>query len=286
MLTSSAKHVAGLITLAFVCLLGFSAGDIVLDDVDTIASAQKAIYSSVFEWRSGDLFGVSLFASLLLGACFLFAAVLMARDGERPAEEVVETPQTAPSYWPVGVAVGAGIAAVGLVADTLTFVFGCIIAGIAAFEWIINSWTDRHSTNAEANATFRGRLMAPFEIPVFTVVIMGLAVIMLSRVFLAGPKTAAAIVGIVLSVIIFSVFFVLYIKPDVAPRNVLTGGAVLGAVALLVAGVVAAAIGPRDFEIHVGDHATHHDDEEHGEDHSDEEGAALPGAPVVVAEAG
>lgn len=277
MLTSSAKHALGLVALAFLGLIGFTAGDIALGSVNSIADAQTAIYESIFEWRTGDLFGVILFSGLFAGACFLFAAVLMARDGERPAEATAETPALAPSYWPLLVAVGLGVAMFGLVMDTLTFVFGGILVAIGAFEWIVNAWTDRHSAEPARNSALRNRLMLPLEIPVFGVVLMGIPVIMLSRVLLATTKTGAALVATVLAVVLLAAFFVLYAKPDL-PKGLITGGAVFGVVAIVVAGVVATAIGQREFEIHVGDH---HGDEEQSDDHSDEEGLGLLG-PIVL----
>ena len=86
---------------------------------------------------------------------------------------------------------------------------------------------------------------------------MGVAV-GISRVFLALPQEGATIAAIIVSVLVFGGAAVLATRPKINP-SVVSGILLAGGLAVLVAGVVGAGAGERDFE-------------EHGDEHSEETG--------------
>ncbi|MEM9034254.1 MAG: hypothetical protein AAGA99_09830 [Actinomycetota bacterium] len=277
--TSAAKHALALVTLAFVGLIVYAAGDIVVGGANDPGEVQGVIYDSIFVWQAGDLFGVLVFLGLFAAGSLLAWVVFAARDPQGlPAETDVEVPLSSPAYWPLVLALGVGLAIVGLVVNTQLAVLGFIVMGIGVLEWVVTAWTDRHSPSPERNRTLRNRLMLPLEIPAFTGLLMAIPVVMMSRIFLAVSKTGAALIATGVSLVLITVFFVIYAKPDIG-KGLLAGASVLGVVALIVSGIVSAAIGQRDIEVHFGD--------EHEEEHSDEEAEEESlGAIVVLADSG
>ncbi|MEM8902138.1 MAG: hypothetical protein AAGA17_13740 [Actinomycetota bacterium] len=282
--TSAAKHALALIGLAVVGLLAFAAGDVVVDGVNEPGETRDTIYESIFTWSVGDLFGVIVFTGLLGVGIVLAWIVFAARDTlGLPAEPDVEVPISSPVIWPAVTALGAGLVVVGLVVNTQLAVLGFIVLGIAVLEWIVVAWTDRHSPSPERNETMRDRLMLPLEIPTFTVLLGAVPVFMLSRVFLASSKTGAALIATALAIVVLAAFFVLYFKPDLA-RGLVAGASVVAALGLIVGGIVSAAIGQREFEIHVGDH--HGEEEEHDDEGAEEEPEESLGVVVGLRDAG
>lgn len=282
--TSAAKHALALLGLALVGLLAYAAGDVVVDGVNEPGETRDTIYESIFSWSVGDLFGVIVFAGLFGAALLLVWVVFAARDTQGlPPDPEIEVPLSSPTIWPAVSALGSGLVVVGLVVNTQLAILGFVVLGIAVLEWIVTAWTDRHSPSVERNHTMRNRLMLPLEIPTFTVLLGAVPVFMLSRVFLASTKTGAALIATAIATVVLIAFFVLYYKPDLA-RGLVAGVSVLAALGLIVGGIVAAAIGQREFEIHVGDE--HHGEEEHGDEGAEEELEESLGVVVRLRDAG
>ncbi len=280
MLTNASKHFAGLVAVVVVSFFVYLAGDVDIGGVGDAEEAQDSLYGAIFTWRAGDLFGGLLFFFVAMAAVWLLAAVLITRDRPgAPVAEPVEVPVAAPSPWPLAAALGMGLVAVGLVVDTLLTVAGIVVMAMAALEWVTSAWSDRHSTDLARNEGLRARMMVPFEVPFFAVALIAVPVFLFSRVLLASTKDGATIVAAVLSIVILGAFFVLYARPGLG-RGLLGGASALAAVGLLAAGISAIAIGPRDFEVHVGEGHGPDDDFEQVSADADDDGTVADEDPL------
>ena len=89
------------------------------------------------------------------------------------------------------------------------------------------------------------RFAVPFALPLMIFVLVGIAVISLSRLFLAVPKEVAPIIGAVVAFAILGTFFLLATRQVAKPA--VASLAVLGVTLILAAGVAGALIGEREF---------------------------------------
>lgn len=222
------------------------------------------------------------YAILLGGAtiCAVLAGVLIAfRDADADAAasylHVAEVPvgqrPTQPSYWPVIGAFGAGTLVVGLVASEILFVVGIVLLAMTAIEWTMTAWADSATGDPEANKALRDRVMGPIEIPVLGFGAIAIFVLAFSRIFISVSAEAAVWVAIVVAAVIFGGAILFALKPNI-PRSVIVAACLLGGVGILAAGVVAGAVGERDFE-HEEEHGAEEEHADEDEEHSDDEGA-------------
>ncbi|MDH3706761.1 MAG: hypothetical protein OES57_11895 [Acidimicrobiia bacterium] len=218
------------------------------------------------------------YAILLGGAaiCAVLAGVLVAfRDADADAAasylHVADVPvgqrPTQPSYWPVIGAFGAAMVLVGLVASEILFVAGVVVVALTAIEWTMTAWADAATGDPETNKALRDRVMGPIEIPVLGFGAIAVFVLAFSRIFISVSAEAAVWVAIGIAAVIFGVAILFALRPNIS-RNVVVAACLLGGVGVLAAGVVAGAVGERDFE-HEEEHGA---EEEHG-DEGAEEGA-------------
>ncbi len=271
MFTAPARHLAGLVVLGVVGLIVYLFGDVVFGDVGDVREGWDAVWEAVFVWKTGDLFGFMLLLVLAVAATAALGVVLASNDTDRLPDPADEVPVSAGSYWPLGTAVGLGVAAVGVVVNTQLAILGLVIVGFAGLEWAVTSWTDRHSDDPAANRSLRDRFMVPIEIPVFALALVALPVVMLSRILLTVSAIGAAVVASVVAIVILAIAFAVYARPTL-PRNAVAGAVVLLGVALIGGGVVSAAVGEREFESHVGDHGGEGADEGAGTDEEERTG--------------
>jgi plastocyanin len=229
-----------------------------------------------FAVSSGEEYGSTVLASLAIAAFTIGLLLSLVRDGDTGADAGAVDGARAPSaraqlaaVWPALGALGAGVALVGLATGGLLLYVGIALAAAAGIEWMIQAWAERVTPDPAANRALRNRLMFPVEIPVVAVVLVAGVVVALSRVLLALPKSGSTVIAIVIATAVLAVAFVITSRPKLS-SSLLTGVAVVGAVALLGGGVVGAVAGERDFE--------HHGEEEH-----DEEGAGDPVTALVTA---
>jgi hypothetical protein len=193
------------------------------------------------------VFGASVMA--LLG---LTAQIFRDGDAEATAEvlglEVAPEAQVAVgrSWWPVFAAVGLGVVAVGLVVDAAVFVVGLCILAAVGFEWTMTNWSERATGDPATNRELRERLMRPIEIPVLGAVGIGVLVLAISRVLLASSVGGAVGVATVIGIVVFGCAMYISRRPALS-RGLIQSALLLGAVAVLTAGIVAAVVGERDF---------------------------------------
>ena len=88
--------------------------------------------------------------------------------------------------------------------------------------------------------------MRPIEIPVLGAVGIGVLVLAVSRVLLASSVGGAVWVATVIGIVVFGGAMYISRRPTL-PRGLIQSALLLGAVAVLTAGIVAAVVGARDF---------------------------------------
>ena len=167
------------------------------------------------------------------------------------------------NYWPAVAAFGMGAMIVGLATHATIFVIGLVIVGAAIFEWMLAAWADRATADPVVNRNLRNRIMRPIEYPVTAALGVAVLVLALSRVLLTVTQFTAVIVAGVVATVIFFIAVAFAVVPRIS-RSVIAGTVAVICVGVLVAGVITAAMGSRDF--HHGPHET-----EHGADHGEHE---------------
>lgn len=200
----------------------------------------------------------------------LVAAAFRDADAEAQAEVLGldEAPEAQAvvgnSLWPVFGALGIGAVAVGLVVHPTIFVIGlCILAGVGV-EWTMTNWSEKVSGDADTNAAARENLMRPIEIPVLGTVGIGVLVLAISRVLLASSVNGAVLVATVAGVLVFGGAMLVSKQPEM-PRRTVRSILFVGCVAVLLAGILAAANGEREFHQKGG--GAQHDDAQVETDH-------------------
>lgn len=191
----------------------------------------------------------------------LFLVAFRDADAESVGElmDDGQTPETQAdleaNYWPAVAAFGAGAMIVGLVTHATIFVIGLVIVGAALFEWMLAAWADRATADPVVNRNLRNRIMRPIEYPITAALSVAVLVLALSRVFLTVSKFSAVMVAGSVATVIFLIAVVFAVGPKIS-RSVIAGTVALVCVGVLVAGVVTAAMGSRDFH-HKGPDAEH-----------------------------
>lgn len=224
------------------------------------------VLSGGYKGGVGEHVGYAILVAVGLAAGVLGGVLSAFRDADpAPVAQIAATdtlpraePPSGPSYWPVIGAFGAAILLLGAVAGAPLFVLGAVIVVVAIVEWTVRAWSDRATGDPEVNRLIRNRLMYPIEIPAIAVLVIGGVALGFSRVFLAASKNGATVIAIVLSTLVFGLAAVVATRPKLN-RSVISAIVLAGGLAVLVGGVVGAAVGERDFE-------------HHGEEHVDESG--------------
>lgn len=218
----------------------------------------------------------------LFGLAAGLAGILVAfRDADPEAEaEVVHTesvPLTrapvGPNFMPALAAFGFVIMLVGLATRTpLYATSGLVVELVAGFVWTLRTWAERATGDDAVNSELYHRFIDPLRTPVLAIVSVAVVAIGLSRVLLAVSKTNSVLVFGLVAALFFIVAAVLALRPDSA-RSVTTSLVIVGAIAIVIAGVIGAVSGERKIEEH------------HSEEHSTEEApmdGALGGPAIVI----
>lgn len=243
MITTAAKWFFGLGVVSFVLavLYGYGTGG------NRLGPFSAGYYGGV-----GDHLGYLLLVSISLGATILGVVAVATRDANPSALAAVagtdEPPAVAApahaAYWPIVGAFGASLVALGLVISNVLFMVGAFVLLAVVVEWMVLAWSDRATGDPETNQLLRRRLMAPFEVPLAGVLVVGGAVLAFSRLLLTSSQLGAVAVASVLAVVILGVGILLAVRPTMSP-NVVAGLLTVLALGIVVAGVASAARGER-----------------------------------------
>ena len=259
MFTTGFKYYFGLsLALAFTAIVhGYVSGG---DNVGPVSLGWKG--------GVGDHIGYSVLVGLSIVTGLAGLVLVAFRDADPSAQAhllgvdtVATNPRVTGSFWPVAGAFALATLVVGLVLHAAVFTLGLVLLALVAVEWTMDAWADRATGDPEANRALRNRLMAPVEIPAAGVLGIAVGVLAISRVLLAVSANGAVIVAGVVAVLVLAGGAIYAAKPGIG-RNLVAGLALVGAVALLAAGVVAAVAGERDFEQHVDQSEDHSETED------------------------
>ena len=132
----------------------------------------------------GDHLGYTLLVSFGLLGIFLGLVAVATRDAESNALAELAGMETAPAeavpagraFEPAVGAFGAGLILLGLVVSNVMFVVGLFLLLAVLIEWMVRDWSDRATGDPAANRMIRNRFMAPLEIPIVGILIVGGAV--------------------------------------------------------------------------------------------------------------
>lgn len=217
-------------------------------------------------WKEGvgDHVGYAvlvMLAAVTLGLAFMMIAF---RDADaESASELLGTssapatqPPTDATIWPFVSALGAGAVIVGLVIHPAVFLTGVVVLAVVLFEWMMDAWAARATGDPAVNRELRNRIMAPIETPGLAVAGIGVVVLAVSRVLLAVSVNGAVIFASVVAAVIFFGAVLFSYRPQIN-KNLVAGVVLVGTLALLVAGIVSASVGERDFHPHHGDETEH-----------------------------
>ncbi|CAB4599258.1 unannotated protein [freshwater metagenome] len=211
-------------------------------------------------WKGGigNHFGYTFFVSLFAVAAGLAGVLVAFRDADPEAEaQVVHTesvPLTrAPSgsnYLPSLAAFSAILMMIGMGTRSSGLTLGALAVIIAtAFIWTLRTWAERATGDDTVNAELYHRFVDPLRTPVVAIVSIAVVAIGLSRVLLAVSKTGSVIVFGVASLLFFGVATLLALRPK-SGRSVATVLVVIGAIAVIAAGIAGAVAGEREIEHH------------------------------------
>ncbi len=209
-------------------------------------------------WKGGvgDHIGYGVMLALATASLAVSLVLVAFRDADAEAqahligadEAPADRPVT-PGVWPPAAAFGAGTAVLGLVLHPLVFILGLGLMALSLVEWTMDAWAERATGDRAANQELRSRIMTPIEIPVIGALSIGVVVLAASRIMLSVSKLGAVVVAGVVAALILAGAVVYANRPGLGRRMVRALG-VLGALALMLGGVLSAVVGERDFEHH------------------------------------
>jgi hypothetical protein len=253
MLTWGSKYFFGLSLAAFVAAVAYA-----------WISGGGPLGGLSFGWYQGvgDHLGYAVLMGAAVALFLLGVLSVWVRDAD--AEEMASLagtekvpqarPPVNPSYWGAVVGFGVACVAIGASVSGAFLWLGFALLFVAAMEWVVLAWTDRATGDPVANNTLRNRLMLPIEVPLFGALAIAVLVLGLSRVFLAVPAMGAVALASVLATIGFGLAIAFAYRPHWFSANAVSGIVAAFAGMILVAGVVAAAVGPREFHDYTEDH--------------------------------
>jgi hypothetical protein len=260
-----------MLTSGFKLFMGYALGALLAAAVYGYTTGGSHLGPLSVGWKGavGEHIGyaVLLITGAVAGAHSLILIAFRDADARAAAELLgVETASaqrpTGQSYWPIIAAFGMGAVALGLVLSPAVFVAGVVALVIVTFEWTMSAWADRATGDPEVNRELRDRIMQPIEVPVGAVLAIIVVPLAASRVFLSVTKFSAVWVATGVAAVVFITAIVLATRPKLS-KNVVAGIVLIGGLAFLTGGIVAAAVGTRDIEHHETEHSV---DEEHGGD--------------------
>ena len=250
MFKTGSKFLYGMAAFGFIAAIAYamaSSGHR-LNSVDALLGPLSLGYKG----EVGDHVGFTILVCLAATSFFLAVFLSALRDADAEAAAQVAGTETVPevpapatvNYWPVVAAFSAAAVVLGLAVGSQVFVIGCIGLTIVTVEWAVRAWSDRATGDPDVNASIRGRLMHPIEVPAMALLGIGGLVICISRILLALPKTGSYFVFGGVAAVIAIVGITATKKPNLS-QSVIAGVLLVLGLAILAGGVAAAIHGER-----------------------------------------
>ncbi|MFN8021399.1 MAG: hypothetical protein U0Q03_07725 [Acidimicrobiales bacterium] len=222
----------------------------------TVLSIVAAVViSTSYDGNAAWTAGVALIA-VALAFVFLTTINFLVRDsnvGGMQADATTTSeaarPRPGNSMWPVVGAFGAALLVIGIVATPVVFKAGVVVLLITLFEWLVQAWSERASTDRSFNAKVRGRLLHPLEFPVLGAVGLAVVIYSFSRIMLFASKEAGPAVFIVIGALI-TVGGFLFANKSTIKTSVIAGICTIAALGLVSTGAVMAIDGEREIHEH------------------------------------
>ncbi len=232
-------------------------------------------------WKGGvgNHFAYTIFLGLAVAAAALAGLLIAFRDADPDAEAQIVHMESVPltrapsgvNYLPALGALAFVLMLIGLATESGGLTMAAIaVMVVVAFTWTVRTWAERATGDDHTNAELYHRFIDPFRVPVISILVIGLVAIGLSRVLLSVSKIGSVWVFGLVALAFFLIAVLLALKPSSA-RWVTTAVVVIGAIAIVAAGIAGAVIGEREIEHHGS------------ETHSSEGAVGLhPGDPVEI----
>ena len=212
-----------------------------------------AVYGIALEGTLGSIGLISAAVGLtLLAGINMFArdSNVSSLDEASFASSAAAQATARPSLSPLLAGLAATTLTLGLVTYTAIFVIGVILLAAAAFEWVVQGWSERASKNPAYNSEARDVLIDPLEIPVAGAIGAGVVVYAFSRVMLGLPNKSATVVAFsVIAALVLAVGAVIGFQRNVS-KSTLTGAFSIAAVVLVAGGAIAGLNGERETHPH------------------------------------
>jgi hypothetical protein len=203
-----------------------------------------ALIMSLALFEKLALVGVAISFLIAVGALLAglsaFTSDGTTRDANTSTSELVTQ-----SIWPLISAIGVVFLGLGLVTSSVVFFGGIVVLLAAISEWMVQSWSERASTDLAHNTAARKRLLNPIEFPVLAAVGLGVIIFAFSRIMLTVDKSTGAVLFIVAGALVLVAGSLFAIKPNMK-RSVGAAICVLGALGIVAGGVASAVSGERE----------------------------------------
>lgn len=254
MFTTGSKYFFGVSAVLLVAAL-FYGGATAPNEVGM--STFTGVLSFGYKGPVGDHVGYAVLMGAAGAALFLGCVVVAFRDADAEAgaqllalDSVPDAgPRPTASYWPVIAAFGAAVTVVGLVVGAPLVGLGLIVLTAVAFEWAIAVWSEKATGDPTVNRAIRRRVMMPIEVPVLGALGIAAFVLAISRIMLALPKFGVYVLFGLVPAIVLAAAFAFSARPRIN-RSAVAALCLVGALAVLGGGVVAAVVGPQKIDPH------------------------------------
>jgi len=223
-------------------LFGLSAGSFLAAMIYGIITGGEPIGALSVGYKGG--YGILVSIGLAaFGAAVMMVVIHDGDSVEVPGQDVLPAvrPPSRSSYWGIISAFGAISLVIGVAISRAFFFVGIAVLAVAALEWCVLAWSDSATGDPEVNAIIRQRLVGPLELPLLSMIAIGVVVLGVSRVLLAVSSEGAVIVVAALAAIVF--FGIVGLSRVEVPKSVMRGLAAVLALGILAGGIVGAAVG-------------------------------------------
>jgi MFS family permease len=255
------------IPVSFRFYIGFAVAAILgalvaaLGSNDSDAVINRVLGPLTIGWKGavGDHLAYAVLLGVAVAAGFVGIVLTAFREADASAVAQVVDLEAAPltraplgaNYWPIVSVFALAVLLIGLsISSQNLAIAGGIALGAAALMWTMRAWAERATGNEQANVQLYRQLVEPIRLPVLSILLIGILAIGFSRVLLALPntKSSAAVFGVVALVFLLGAIGVA-LKPRISRSIIVLLLFGLG-LAIVVGGIVGAAMGHREFHKH------------------------------------